>query len=110
MIIEFEINGARVIVSGDNLTVNITQDGKPIESTPVGVFKVAGHPVSPVQKMPSPEKIKALRKSMKFNQARFAKLFGVAQATVCRWEIGSDKPSGPAAILLLSMMNAETAA
>ncbi|NKB78547.1 hypothetical protein HED49_03130 [Ochrobactrum daejeonense] len=26
MIIELEINGARVIISGDNLTVNLTQD------------------------------------------------------------------------------------
>ena len=27
MIIEFEINGARVIVSGDNLSISVTEDG-----------------------------------------------------------------------------------
>ncbi|WP_322884222.1 helix-turn-helix domain-containing protein [Sinorhizobium medicae] len=98
MIIELEINGARVIVSGENLSVSVTQDDKPVH-----------HVVRPIETIssndfPTGAQIKSLRKAMRKSQASFAKLLGVRQATICRWEREYERPSGPSAILLISMI------
>jgi putative transcriptional regulator len=110
MIIELEINGARVIISGDNLTVNVTGEDKPATSQ-IGAVQI-GHAAKASIGLPSPAQIKQLRKSLKLSQNRFAASLGVAQATVCRWELGYEKPSGPSTILLAAMLDAkrETAA
>lgn len=99
MIIELEINGARVIVSGENLSVSVTQDVLEAQS----LVKTNDF------MLPSPDQIKSLRKSLHESQASFAKRFGVAQATVCRWERGDEKPSGPATLLLKRLMAEVTA-
>jgi putative transcriptional regulator len=42
-----------------------------------------------------------LRKQLGFqSQSAFAEFIGVDQSTVCRWENGRLKPSGPALVLL----------
>ena len=97
MIIEFEINGARVIVSGDNLSVNVTQENEPPRSIP--------KPRSGDLSLPTPSQIKALRKSLGESQASFAKRLGVTQASVCRWERGSDTPNGAATIILSTLLD-----
>lgn len=38
------------------------------------------------------EEILAIRKSMGFNQERFADLLGTTLTTVCRWETGKSSP------------------
>jgi DNA-binding transcriptional regulator YiaG len=99
MIIELEINGARVIISGENLTVNVTQDDVPT-SAPIAALVERPD-------LPSAYQIKALRKSLGLSQAKFARRFAVAQATVCRWELGYERPSGPSTMLLASMIEAK---
>jgi len=95
MIIEIEINGARVIISGENLAVNVTQDdvqstaSKPDQAGRFG--------------LPGPDQIKSLRKALGLSQTKFARRLLVTQATICRWERGYEKPSGPATMLLLSL-------
>ncbi|NTB01606.1 helix-turn-helix domain-containing protein [Agrobacterium tumefaciens] len=101
MIIEFEINGARVIVSGENLTVNVTQDSTDVPG------KVNVSP-SKLDALPTPDQIKRLRKSMRLNQAQFGKMVGVEQSSVCRWERGYENPNGSAALLLRSLFERES--
>lgn len=84
MIIELEINGARVIISGDNLTVNMTQEDR-------AKGAVVARRTSDLS-MPSPEDIKELREKLGYRQAAFARLFRISQATVSRWETGVEKP------------------
>lgn len=99
MIIEFEINGARVIVSGDNLTVNVTQDSlEPVVQS--GASRDTSN-------LPTPDQIKRLRKSMKMSQAEFGKVVGVEQSSVCRWERGYENPNGSAALLLRDLFERE---
>lgn len=91
MIVEFEINGARVIISGDNLSVNVTEDS----------------PALRVQSdaLPSGKQIRAFRSNLGLNQAGFAKLLGVSRpSTICRWEQGVGHPSGASAIALVRLM------
>lgn len=97
MIIEFEINGARVIVSGENLSVNITQDCEPVAAA--GLSET-----SRVDFAPKAEDIRALRKAMGLRQHQFCKLLGVTQATISRWETGEERPRGSAAVLLHKML------
>ncbi|MEW8537843.1 MAG: helix-turn-helix domain-containing protein [Candidatus Thiodiazotropha endolucinida] len=48
---------------------------------------------------PDPE-VKAIRESMGFSQARFARTFGVSKRTVENWEQGRRCPTGAARTLL----------
>lgn len=100
MIIELEINGARVIISGDNLTVNLTEDDQRPKAVHTNV----------ADSVPTPVQIIALRRSMGFNQTHFAGLVGVTQASVCRWERGHERPGGSATLLLLALMKSKEAA
>lgn len=90
MIIELEINGARVIISGDNLTVNVTDAQEP-----------EGHHGLPI---PTAGLICALRRSLHMNQGEFAGHVGVSQAAVCRWESGEREPRGGMAVKLASLI------
>ena len=96
MIIELEINGARVIISGDNLTVNLTQDDQAKSNV------LMPRIVQP--KTPTAETIKELRKKLKLTQCGFARMLRVNQATISRWETGADEPHGAAAVLLANMI------
>lgn len=96
MIIEFEINGARVIVSGENLTVSLTQDDA------AKAEFVAQRSEEP--RLPTPNEIKKLRTDMVMSQAGFGQMLRVSQGTVCKWEIGTDRPSGDVAIRLAHMI------
>lgn len=97
MIIELEINGARVIVSGDNLTVNVTEDDQSL------LPKKDDAGAAP--QVPTGAQIKALRKSLGLNQAEFAGLVGAAKAsTVCRWEKDAVHPAGSSAIAIVRLM------
>lgn len=69
MIIELEINGARVIISGDNLAVSVSEDAAiaPLKSTGV----------------------QALRKWLKGNRGRSSRLaehLGVSYGTISQWK------------------------
>lgn len=76
MIIEIEINGARVRISGDNLQVTTTE---------ITVDNVSmGAP--PLTAAPDAIDIKSLRKSLNITRADLAAEFGVDISTVCRWE------------------------
>lgn len=101
MIIELEINGARVIISGDNLSVNVTQE---VEVQPIA-FRSRPSDLS----VPTPDQIKSLRKSLGQSQQKFGKRLGVTQASVCRWELGYEKPGGSSAILIRSMIDGAAA-
>lgn len=90
MIIELEINGAHVIVSGENLTVNVTDGNEPSENAAIP--------------LPTAELISALRSKLGMNQEEFAKHLGVAQATVPRWEGGAREPHGQMARKLASLL------
>lgn len=48
---------------------------------------------------PDPE-VKAIRESMGYSQARFARTFGVSKRTVENWEQGRRRPTGAARTLL----------
>lgn len=96
MIIEFEINGARVIVSGENLSVNVSQDAQPVSRY--------ASPPPQESVLPTPEEIRKFRKAKGMPQYEFCKFFGVNQGTVCKWEKGSQQPHGSAAIILTKMM------
>lgn len=97
MIIELEINGARVIISGDNLTVNLTQD----DNAKAGL--VAQRAVE--NRLPTPEEIKALRKRLMLTQSGFAQMLRVVQPMISKWELGTDRPTGDVAIRLASMVS-----
>lgn len=145
MIIELEINGARVIISGENLSVNVSDGSRTVfrpkhskikqdrsdgslevittdfdapdggaylrrlkgGDVSVSVTQAEAQSLGKITDfmLPSPAQIKSLRKSLHESQASFAKRFGVAQATVCRWERGDEKPSGPATLLLKRLMS-----
>lgn len=89
MIIEFEINGARVIVSGENLSVSVTQDGN-IRDVAI--------------RMPDADEIVALRRSMSLTQHQFSALLSVSQSMISKWETGEDRPSGESAVKLAKMI------
>lgn len=101
MIIELEINGARVIICGDNLSVNVTQDEVKRE---IVTHRVVGGA------MPTAEQIKNLRKRLALTQSGFSQLMKVSQGTVCRWESGTDEPHGEAAVRLADMISASNPA
>lgn len=92
MIIELDINGARVIISGDNLTVNVTQDGEHLPALNISKPQLL-----------EGRQIKALRKKLGLRQHQFCDLLGVTQGTVSRWETGVETPRGPAAIMLVKL-------
>lgn len=92
MIIEFEINGARVIVSGDNLMVNVTDADATVK-------------VEAATDIPSPSEIKALRRSRGYTQGQFAALLRVSQGSVSKWEAGSEAPKARPAFVMRKMIN-----
>jgi DNA-binding transcriptional regulator YiaG len=107
MIIEFEINGARVIVSGENLSVSVTEDGKARGVTAkLAVAKVVNETDDHA---PSADQIRDYRKSLGMRQHQFCKLLGVTQATVSRWETGDERPRGSAAVLLHKLLSENAA-
>lgn len=91
MIIELEINGARLIISGDNLTVNVSDTREPEGHAPLLI--------------PTAKLITALRKALGMSQGEFASHVGVSQAAVCRWECGEREPRGPMAVKLASLIS-----
>lgn len=91
MIIELEINGARVIISGDNLAVNVSEGNEP-----------TGHHTLP---LPTSDLITALRRSLGMNQGELSDFLGVSQAAVCRWERGEREPRGPMAVKLATLIS-----
>lgn len=97
MIVELEINGARVIISGDNLTVNVTGDD-------IGFIR------REPDEFPTAAKIRFLRQSMNIGQCALATLLDVSQGTVSKWERGQDKPRGPAAIRLINLIKMHSGA
>lgn len=101
MIIELEINGARLIVSGENLTVSVSQDQ--------GIRHGIASPVVRRRACPTSGEIRALRKSLGLRQKPFSIMLGVSQGSVSRWENGIETPNGSSAILLADML-AEQAA
>lgn len=50
--------------------------------------------------MLAPDEVKALRKSLRLNQAEFEELLGVSRPTVCRWERGSVMQTKTADLLM----------
>jgi DNA-binding transcriptional regulator YiaG len=90
MIIELEVNGAHIIISGDNLTVNVTDAQEP-----------EGYDNLPI---PTAELISALRRSLCMSQGDFADHVGVSQAAVCRWENGEREPRGGMAVKLAGLI------
>lgn len=79
MIIELEINGARVIISGDNLTVN-----------------VSGEDIKVDRPLAKPMTAMTLRQYLKmrgFTQAEFAEAIGSHQVNVNRLVNGNRRPS-----------------
>jgi transcriptional regulator with XRE-family HTH domain len=48
-------------------------------------------------------RVRELRKSLKLNQARFAKLIGVDQSTVSKWENNAQTPEGEALLALAKL-------
>lgn len=48
----------------------------------------------------TPEEFRALRERLGLSQEKLARRLDVSQNTVARWESGSRKISGPAAVLL----------
>jgi len=96
MIIEFEVNGARVIVSGDNLTVNVTQEREQSQ--------FVAQPKKSQVSFPSADQIKALRKSLGMSQARFAEVLETTQQNVCRWENGDVTPRIENALMIMQMI------
>lgn len=64
MIIELEVGGARVIVSGDNLSINVSSIDDHA-TTPRGRSEVT------VAAMPNPKEIKAFRKARGLRQDQF---------------------------------------
>lgn len=90
MIIELEINGARVIISGDNLTVNVTDAQEPAD---LHGFLI-----------PTGGRITALRKALGMNQGEFADHIGASPAAVCRWESGAREPRGSMAVRLSGLI------
>jgi DNA-binding transcriptional regulator YiaG len=97
MIIELEINGARVIISGDNLSVNVTQDASDRPMFNRSEVKNINLPTS--------DQIKALRKSRGESQAEFAKVLGTSQQNVHRWENGEVSPRGITVLALRSLLD-----
>lgn len=96
MVIELDINGARVIITGDNLSVSVSQDSQ----KPTAILS----PIKSRLRCPTGAEIIALRKSLGLRQKPFSILIGVSQASVSRWENGVEQPNGSAAVLLASMI------
>ena len=69
MIIELEINGARLIISGENLAVSMSEEGEAISSVSSGVT--------------------TLRKWLKASRGRSSRLaehIGVSYGTISQWK------------------------
>jgi DNA-binding transcriptional regulator YiaG len=82
MIIEFEINGARVIVSGENLSVSLTeQDGQSRKVLPAHAEPVDG------------VTLKEYLRVSRITQEEFADQVGAHVITVNRWITGNRRPS-----------------
>ena len=75
MIIELDINGARVIISGDRLQVSIVEDSPPTAPSVI-----------------DPKDIVALRKSKGWTQIDLASELGVTQGYISRLESGANQP------------------
>ena len=81
MIIELEINGARVIISGDNLSVSVSEDG--------AEFKAAAHaPTGEVGLMALTSWMKAVRG----RASQLADALNITHAAIPQWrEVPADK-------------------
>jgi plasmid maintenance system antidote protein VapI len=77
MIIEFEVNGARVIVSGENLTVNVTE-----------VERASLHVPGPTAKT-----LNEWLKGSGLTQEKFAEIIGVHRVHLSRFINGRLRPN-----------------
>ncbi|WP_025091484.1 hypothetical protein [Brucella intermedia] len=78
MIVELEINGARIIVTGENLTVNVSEDGQSYHVDDPSIF-ITGMSVG----------IDALREWLSESRGRLtalSKYLGVKHPSILQWK------------------------